>query len=82
MKPHPPVSSAAFHKAYLLMECIKWGISLGAAICAVAAICYFWLAGNYAVHSLIYLAIIAGEVIVFALMGKFFLSKKKEEKML
>ena len=77
MKPHPPVSSVAVHKAYLLMECIKWGISLGAAICAVAAICYFWLAGHYEVHSLNYLAIITGEVIVFALMGKFFLKKKK-----
>ena len=77
MKPHPPVSSVAVHKAYLLMECIKWSISLGAAICAVAAICYFWLAGHYEVQSLNYLAIIAGEIIVFALMGNFFLKKKK-----
>ena len=82
MKPHPPVSSAAFHKAYLLMECVKWGISLGAAICALAAICYFWLAGNYQVQSLNYLAVIAGEIIVFALMAKFFLKNKKQEKML
>ena len=82
MKPHPPVSSDALHKAYLLMECVKWGISLGAAICAVAAICYFWLAGHYHVHSLNYLAIIAGEIIVFALMGKVFFKKKKQEKML
>ncbi len=77
MKPHPPVSAAVVHKAYLLMECVKWGISLGAAICAVAAICYFWLAGHYDVHSLNYLAIIAGEIILFVLFGNFFFKKKK-----
>ena len=60
------------------MEYAKWGISLGAAICAIAAVCYFWLAGNYDVQSLYYLAVIAGEIILFVLIEKFFLKKKEE----
>jgi hypothetical protein len=79
IKPKPVLSSLTVHKAYLRMEYCKWGIALGATICAVTAICYFWLAGNYVVNSLNYLAIIAVEIIIFALMGKFFLKKKKVE---
>ncbi len=76
--PDPVASPLSVHKAYLRMEYIKWGISLGAAICAMAAMCYFWLAGNYNVQSLYYLFIIAGEIILFVLIGKFFLKKKRE----
>ncbi len=81
IKPFPVLSSLSIHKAYVHMEYVKWGIALGATICSVAAICYFWLAGNYEVHSLNYLAVIAGEIILFALLGKFFFKKKKEEVM-
>lgn len=79
IKPHPVESSLSFHKAYLRMEYIKWAISLGATICSVAAICYFWLSGYYEVSSLNYLLVLSGEVIFFVMLGKFFLKKKKEE---
>ncbi|MDB5199697.1 MAG: hypothetical protein JWO92_1660 [Chitinophagaceae bacterium] len=79
IKPDPVLSAPSVHKAYLWMEYIKWGIALGSAIGAVAAICYFWLAGHYDVHSLRYLGIIAAEIILFLLAGKIFLKKKKEE---
>lgn len=79
INPDPALSSPAVHKAYLLMEAFKWGIALTATICAVAAICYFWLTGHYAVHSLYYLLIIGGEIILFLILGKLFLKNKKEE---
>jgi len=79
IKKHPPRSTLFVHKAYIRMEYLKWTIALGSGICAVAAICYFWLAGKYAVHSLNYLAIITGEIILFAVIGKFFLKKKIEK---
>ncbi len=79
IKPHPVESKRSVHTAYLRMEIIKWGITLGATICSVAAICYFWLAGNYEVSSLNYLLVLSGEVILFVMLGKFFLKKKKEE---
>lgn len=77
IKPHPVESSRSVHTAYLRMEIVKWGITLGATICSVAAICYFWLAGNYEVSSLNYLLILSGELILFVMLGKFFLKKKE-----
>lgn len=74
IKPKPVLSSLTVHRAYVRMEVVKWGIALG------AAICYFWLAGNYKVSSLNYLLVLSGEVILFVMLGKFFLKKKKEEK--
>jgi hypothetical protein len=79
INPNPALSSPSVHKAYLCMEIVKWGIAFIPAISAVAAICYFWLAGYYNVHTLNYLFIIAGEIILFVLLGKFFLKSKKEE---
>ena len=78
IKEEPPVSTVSVHKAYIRMEYLKWTIALGSGICAVAVICYFWLTGMYTVQSLNYLAVIAGEIILFALVGNFFLKKKKE----
>ena len=66
------------HKAYLIMEGFKWGISLTATICAISAICYFWLAGDYSVASFKYMLIIIAEVIVFALLVKYIAGKKPE----
>ena len=58
------------HKAFLLMVFLKWGIALTALICAIASISYFWLAGFYSLHTLNYLLIIIGEIIVFAFLYK------------
>jgi hypothetical protein len=32
------------------MEAIKWGTALTATVCALSAICYFWLTGGYSRH--------------------------------
>ncbi len=79
INPNPVLSSPSVHKAYLCLEIVKWGMAFIAAISAVAAICYFWLAGQYDVQTLYYLFIIAGEIILFVLLGKYFLKSKKEE---
>ena len=79
IKPDPVLSSATAHTAYLCMEIIKWGIALSAAICSVAAACYIWLSGNYAQHTLYYLPIIAGEVILFVILSISFANKKKQQ---
>lgn len=77
IKPDPVLSSDAVHKAYLIMEGVKWSIALIATVCAVTAICYFWLSGHYAIHSLYFLLAIIIEVVVFILLGKLFLKKMK-----
>ncbi len=79
INPEPVLSSPSVHKAYLLMEAFKWGIALTATICAIAAICYFWLAGHYTLHALYYLLIIGGEIILFLILGKVFLKNKNNE---
>jgi hypothetical protein len=45
------------HKAYLVMEAIKWGTALTATVVRVSAICYFWLTGGYTATSLKYAVI-------------------------
>ena len=75
IKPEPVLSTPKVHKAYLIMEIVKWGISLAGCICAMASICYFWLTGNYSFHSLYYLMVITCEIALFLLLGKFFLKK-------
>lgn len=65
IRPNPVMSDVSTHKAYLRMEAVKWGIVLTAAVCSMSAICYFWLAGHYSSHSLRYIFIILGEIILF-----------------
>jgi hypothetical protein len=64
------------HKAYLVIEIFKWGLSLTATVCAISAICYFWLTGGYSVTSFKYLLIILVEIIVFIFIAKRFGNKK------
>ena len=71
--PDPVLSGPAVHKAYFIMEIIKWGITLIAVICCIASVFYFWLSGFYALNSLIYLLIIAAEIILFLILGKLIL---------
>jgi len=75
INPRVVESTKAVHKAYLLMECIKWGIALVSTICSVTAIFYFWLNGSYSSNSLNYLLIIAIEIVLFVAASKFFLKK-------
>lgn len=59
------------HKRYLWMEAAKWGISLTATVCAISAICYFWLTGNYTSSSLYFMLIVLAEAFLFWLLAKF-----------
>ncbi len=68
-------STVGVHKAYLRMECFKWGAALFGAICAISAICYFWLTGRYEKESLNYLLIILLEIMVFITASKIFIRK-------
>ena len=68
---------ANIHKAYLVMEAIKWGTALTATVCAVSVICYFWLTGGYSVTSLKYLGVAIVEIGIFAFLAMRFESKEK-----
>lgn len=80
IRPDVVESTTVVHKAYLCMECIKWGIALISTICAVAAIFYCWLTGRYSVNSLNYLLIFTGEIVLFAAATKFFFKKSVVDK--
>ena len=75
IKPSVTASSAAVHKAYVIMEWVKWGIVLIGTTSAIATICYFWLTGNYQSQTLIYVLIVLVEIIIFILATQF--SNKK-----
>jgi len=63
---------ANLHKAYLIMEAVKWGTALTATVCAVSAICYFWLTGGYTATSLKYAVIALVETAAFIFISKRF----------
>ncbi len=75
IKPTVTPSSTSIHKAYLIMELVKWGCALGSIICAVAAIFYFWLSGHYTVQVLPYLGIFIGEIMLFILLSNLIFKK-------
>ncbi len=78
ISPNIAPSKQAVHKAFHLLEIIKWGIALTGAICAIAAIVYLWLTGRYSLHSLNYLLILAIEIILFFVAGKIASGKLKK----
>ncbi|MEX6688249.1 hypothetical protein QTN47_12120 [Danxiaibacter flavus] len=80
IKPDVKASSNPVHKAYLAMEAAKWGIALTGAICAIAALCYFWLSGSYASDSVRYFVFIVAEIIIFAALLKFFIKTPPPQK--
>ena len=70
IQPEPVKTDAETHRNYLRMEAIKWGIYLTGLVCAVSAIFYFWLAGNYNAVSFDYLLVVFGEIVVFLIAVK------------
>ena len=78
IKPNPEKTTAKAHRLHLFMEFLKWSLSLIAAISAVAAICYFWLAHHYSPETLNYGLILIAEIAVFLIVGKVVLRKQKE----
>lgn len=67
------------HIVFRYIVAVKWGISLFAAICSIAALCYFWLSGLYSVESLPYLVIIGAELAVFFILNKIISRRLKEK---
>jgi hypothetical protein len=55
---------------YQFNELIKWGLSLTGAVCSIAALFYFWLAGHFSPGSLVYLLIVVAEIIVIPRLVK------------
>lgn len=56
--------------SYQMLEVLKWGLSMLAAVCVLSAFLYFWISGLYMGQSLPYLLIVAAELAVFALLMK------------
>jgi hypothetical protein len=59
------------------MEAIKWGTALTATVCALSAICYFWLTGGYSATSLKYAVITLAEIAAFGFLAIRFGSTKE-----
>ncbi len=68
--PQPSVTPPNYFKLYQLNEVLKWGLSLTGAVCSIAALFYFWLAGHFSTGSLPYLLIVLAEIIVIPRLVK------------
>ncbi len=79
IRPNVELSKPAVHKAYLVLEAVKWGIVSVGAVCAIYALLYFWLKGEYMIHSLRYLFVIIAEIILFVIATRVFLKKHKAD---
>ena len=80
IRSEPSVPNNAVFKSYEALEALKWGIPLLASVCSIAAISYFWLVGLYSYDSLLYLVIIAIEIIIYFAIKK--VTTKSEDKLL
>lgn len=78
IKPTVLPSKQSVHKAYQLLQVGKWGIALTGAICSLSALLYFWLIGNYATASLIYLVILVMEVAAVFISAKLIKTNKQD----
>ena len=70
IKPGFTKTSDATFKRMQRLEMVKWGIPLFSLILALSAVLYFWVNGMYEKGSLVYVAIVIGEVLLFLLAGK------------
>jgi hypothetical protein len=70
LHPHLKVSATRTHKIFQCVVAIKWGVSLFASVCSIAALFFFWLAGRYSVSTLPYLLVICVELGLFVVLGK------------
>ncbi len=80
IRPEPTLSNNNVFKSYEALEVLKWGIPLLTSVCSIAAISYFWLVGLYSYDSLVYLLIIAIEIIIYFAAKK--VTTKSEDKLL
>lgn len=70
IRPDAEVSTPFVHKTYQVLGKLKWAISLSASVFCVSALIYFWLTGNFSIHSIVFLIVIVAELIlIFFLLG-------------
>lgn len=79
IRPNTASAENKSHSLFRYVVAFKWGISLFAAICSIAALCYFWLSGLYSVESLPYLVIICAQLTLFFILNKVISRKLREE---
>ena len=72
--PDATPSSPQIFAAYKLLEVLKWGLSLLAAVCCFSSLLYFWITGHYAASSYNYIIIAGVELVAFLAVS--LLSKK------
>ncbi|MCY7420776.1 MAG: hypothetical protein LH478_03425 [Chitinophagaceae bacterium] len=70
IRPDFEKTSDATFKRMQRIEIVKWGIPLFSLIVALSAVLYFWVNGMYEKGSLVFVAIVIGEVLLFLLAGK------------
>jgi len=71
-KIHPQTipSTPSVHAKYQLNGILKWSFSLGAVVCSISLLIYFWLTGEYLYASLYFFLIIILEIVVFFVLKK------------
>ncbi|TDH25242.1 hypothetical protein EXU57_14150 [Segetibacter sp. 3557_3] len=67
LKPNTQLPSKANHRIYLRLQLLKWIIFVVASVCSIAAICYFWLVGNYSGAAFNSLLMVLGQLLVFCI---------------
>lgn len=72
IRPDAPVSNEVSHKAYVILEKIKWLLALVASVFSLSALFYFWVTGKYSVVSFRFLIIVIVEMTVFFILRKMF----------
>lgn len=70
IRPQTKPSSDSAHFLLQVMENSKWVISLGAVVCCISVMAYFWFSGNYLYSSLHFVIIILIEIIAFFILKK------------
>jgi hypothetical protein len=66
---NPVEPSVLIFKAYQLLEITKWGSACLGAFCGIFGSLYFFIAGDYSQHSLIYLALLIAVIVIFAIVS-------------
>ena len=70
LKPGVKEMSERWHRSYLYMEALKWGLAITATVCGMGAVIYFWCIGAYSAISLQYMIIVVVEIIAFLVASR------------
>lgn len=67
IRPDVTPSTKEVHRAYQQMVFAKWILLLTGIVCSFSALLFFWVSGKYEVHSLYYLLVLVGELLLFGI---------------